>query len=369
MDREGFRNRLKQYKQAREENPGLKYWEWKDIPKYDEGTDGASEPGLWDKFTNMVNVLYNNAARKGKSFFTADQTGEVIDLSDKKISRITPDTKAVTAIYGNEFIENSADNIRTKRQFQETTDTLIGDKNIPLSNISNFYGIENGKLKAGDLSQFEDETIVIPNRAKKTGKIKKILFHNSEERQKFYEKQKADVKESQDAMIQLANEYGLGFDNEILDNLLFTRVFGNGQKEFNRRTKQGGNASDAFVERWKKARNAFFIARDKRGMGNASVITESNDTIPLFDINIPDRNKTMFADEYGHAMFVNNLYRLNEQQQNDVNVLLEQYPMYPILIDNGRYQHYQTEHPDYKTYTSYDFKRDPKNVYIIGTTK
>lgn len=39
MDREGFRNRLKQYKQAREENPGLKYWEWKNIPKYDEGTD------------------------------------------------------------------------------------------------------------------------------------------------------------------------------------------------------------------------------------------------------------------------------------------------------------------------------------------
>lgn len=37
MDREGFRNRLKQYKKAREENPGLKYWEWKAIPKYDEG--------------------------------------------------------------------------------------------------------------------------------------------------------------------------------------------------------------------------------------------------------------------------------------------------------------------------------------------
>lgn len=37
MDREGFRNRLNQYKKAREENPGLKYWEWKSIPKYDEG--------------------------------------------------------------------------------------------------------------------------------------------------------------------------------------------------------------------------------------------------------------------------------------------------------------------------------------------
>ena len=43
MDREGFRNRLKQYKQAREENPGLKYWEWKDIPKYDDGTDGVRD--------------------------------------------------------------------------------------------------------------------------------------------------------------------------------------------------------------------------------------------------------------------------------------------------------------------------------------
>ena len=43
MDREGFRNRLKQYKQAREENPGLKYWEWKNVPKYDEGTDGVRD--------------------------------------------------------------------------------------------------------------------------------------------------------------------------------------------------------------------------------------------------------------------------------------------------------------------------------------
>lgn len=43
MDIEGFRNRLKQYKKAREENPGLKYWEWKDIPKYDEGTDSVDD--------------------------------------------------------------------------------------------------------------------------------------------------------------------------------------------------------------------------------------------------------------------------------------------------------------------------------------
>lgn len=47
MDREGFRNRLKQYKKAREENPGLKYWEWKAVPKYDEG--GEVEPNKYSE--------------------------------------------------------------------------------------------------------------------------------------------------------------------------------------------------------------------------------------------------------------------------------------------------------------------------------
>lgn len=44
MDREGFRNRLNQYKKAREENPGLKYWEWKAIPKYEEGVGAVTVP-------------------------------------------------------------------------------------------------------------------------------------------------------------------------------------------------------------------------------------------------------------------------------------------------------------------------------------
>ena len=47
MDREGFRNRLKQYKKAREETPGLKYWEWKAVPKYDEG--GEVEPNKYSE--------------------------------------------------------------------------------------------------------------------------------------------------------------------------------------------------------------------------------------------------------------------------------------------------------------------------------
>lgn len=29
MEREAFRQRMQQYKQARESNPQLKYWDWK----------------------------------------------------------------------------------------------------------------------------------------------------------------------------------------------------------------------------------------------------------------------------------------------------------------------------------------------------
>lgn len=38
--RNEFRERMNQFKKAREANPQLSYWEWKAIPKYDEGTKG-----------------------------------------------------------------------------------------------------------------------------------------------------------------------------------------------------------------------------------------------------------------------------------------------------------------------------------------
>ena len=65
MDREGFRNRLKQYKKAREENPGLKYWEWKtqpaekDIPKYDEGTGSVGMPSTTSADGRTKYVYYD----------------------------------------------------------------------------------------------------------------------------------------------------------------------------------------------------------------------------------------------------------------------------------------------------------------------
>ena len=77
MDRKGFKNRMKQYKKAREENPGLKYWEWKSIPKYDEGTSGVLDK---NKVYNRVkgdligNIDYSIVDAIGQYLFNEDST-------------------------------------------------------------------------------------------------------------------------------------------------------------------------------------------------------------------------------------------------------------------------------------------------------
>ena len=40
MTRDEFRQQMKNFKKARENNPQLSYWEWKaNIPTFEEGTD------------------------------------------------------------------------------------------------------------------------------------------------------------------------------------------------------------------------------------------------------------------------------------------------------------------------------------------
>lgn len=342
-----------------------------DIPKYDEGTDGAGEPGLWDKFTNTVSVLYNNAARKVKSFFTDDQTGEVIDLTNKNMSRITPNTDRLTAIYGNEFVENNANNIRTRKNFEHTTDTLIGDNKIRLSKISNFYGIENGKLKSGNISIFDQNSTVIPNRAKNIGKVKEIIFNDplTEEQKdslKTIWQEEEDKKDIQFA--KLADSLGVDYGRNIFSKPFYGTPYSNLLKRYNA-AKHNDNEKE-FVQRFDQILKQTPTQQDiwnQLDGGGMSYVTEKNDTIPVYKTKMPTLTKNLYADEYGNSLFINNLKNLTKQQQQQVNNKLKINPMYPILIDNGRYQHYQTTLPNYNTYTSFDFARDPKNMYVIGT--
>lgn len=55
MEREAFRQRMQQYKQARENNPQLKYWDWK---KYaDGGTIDEIPPQTTSERPNILKYL------------------------------------------------------------------------------------------------------------------------------------------------------------------------------------------------------------------------------------------------------------------------------------------------------------------------
>ena len=65
MEREAFRQRMQQYKQARENNPQLKYWDWK---KYADGGTIDEDPPykLYDDAiesrNRIIEDLYSNPA-------------------------------------------------------------------------------------------------------------------------------------------------------------------------------------------------------------------------------------------------------------------------------------------------------------------
>lgn len=76
MDREMFKSRLKQYKKAREENPELKYWEWKKLPKYDGGTEKVTLKEKEDAFWRG----------------DAQKMAELVEREGDKLTYVTPES-------------------------------------------------------------------------------------------------------------------------------------------------------------------------------------------------------------------------------------------------------------------------------------
>ena len=98
MDREGFRNRLKQYKQAREENPGLKYWEFirdntdengnivstKESPIYTE--EYAKEQEQKRYAQKVVDEIKSKQRTFDQERTDTDRAGAIPYLSEKSIT-------------------------------------------------------------------------------------------------------------------------------------------------------------------------------------------------------------------------------------------------------------------------------------------
>ena len=150
MDREGFRNRMKQYKQAREENPGLKYWEWKNIPKYDEGTDEVKNNlTWWEKLkaissTGTMNLgwLFSGFGSRYKPIFSQTNVAQDSYLVDRELQQKMFENRGYTKVNNDDYgLVRKAVNNRNIPVFQKTKDAKKREDLPVLGNIHNtWYG-------------------------------------------------------------------------------------------------------------------------------------------------------------------------------------------------------------------------------------
>ena len=326
---------------------------------------------------NLIDPISNKAAYAYNYFrhnlFDVDDPAFFKDLSNKNVQRVTEDNQSgIDYILGNDFQEENQNDIRRKADFLNTSDTLLGDRKIPLSAISTYYGIEDGKLKAGTLDDFDDNTIVVPNRAKNIGKIKE--YHPVSEEYKHNKllregaKKLAEMVDDERVVTKIFDRYfkqhpekekylkqqikdWYDIDNPTKNDLIQAAY----DWDYN------NIAQDPILKDYLHLSSDLWdyalATNEKPGF----VVTENNDTIPNYQFN--EEPKGMFADENGHSVFFSGKSEDNVKQIND---FLSKYPSYPVMLDNGRYFNY-TDNNNVNEYTGGFL--DPQKGYIIGTEK
>ena len=326
---------------------------------------------------NLIDPISNRAAYAYNYFkhnlFDVDDPAFFKDLSNKNVQRVTEDNQnGIDYILGNDFQEDNQNDIRRKADFLNTSDTLLGDRKIPLSAISTYYGIEDGKLKAGTLDDFDDNTTVVPNRAKNIGKIKEYhpvseeykhnkiartgalklreMLTDSRVAEKMFDRYFKQHPEKEKYLRQKIKDWDDN-DNPTKEDLIDAAY------DFD----YDGLAKDPNISKYLGMSDNLLKYAFDRDEKPGFVVTENNDTIPNYQFN--EEPKGMFADENGHSVFFSGKSKDNVKQIND---FLSKYPSYPVMLDNGRYFNY-TNNNNVNEYTG-GFM-DPKKGYIIGTEK
>ena len=234
----------------------------------------------------------------------------LVDMTEYEIVRVGPETEGLRGIYFSDFVEEENSNhIRPAGQFRHTADTLLGDKRMPLSHFSRFYGIEDGRIKAGRLDQFADSTIVLPVRNKDYGYISRIEFRrDSRQRGWFIVRNPFEAVKYQLPLISYyPPDTGIevyGTDGELMDEP----------------TVQNAMSGKVFL-----------------------------------------------ADSLGHAVFINNLPAFDAPLLDRLNGLLAAHPMGTVIIDNGRYARFSLTRASYSEYLRQDLYRPDSCLFVVGS--
>jgi hypothetical protein len=136
--------------------------------------------------------------------FNADPTmtygDTTINLNNKNLGVGTNKSypENTTVLLGGDFIDDTNDTVKTAEEWENSTG-LYSDKELKVSDIESFYGVENGKFKVGKTGDFNKNTKIVPNRygttninkaevkdgrLRLTDKENNPIYHNTTERGK-----------------------------------------------------------------------------------------------------------------------------------------------------------------------------------------
>lgn len=327
-----------------------------------------------------------------RAFTDVVHNPEIIDLNDN-VTRVTPDTNDLSSILTNDFVEDNPNNIRYARDFINTTDTLIGDRKIPLSRISQYYGVEDGKLKIGSPGDFNPLTTIVPVRNKNVGRIYGIDEIKPNSKHRYYQGKAQEITHKiEDFLFKnygfLSHERYTEECNKVRTNIpiigsLWDTIYpySGVRKLFRKQEKamelynKDVDSNSSRMRVLKDLSNKLESVGDsvlKYQPGTSFITDRGRIDVALADFSRPGNFKTLFASPTGEgSFFAGNLFELvrNPKTRKELNKRFRENTLYPIKVDNGRYSGYQTVFPSYESYTSGDFMRDPKTMYVLGTKK
>lgn len=99
MEREAFKQRMQQYKQARENNPQLKYWDWKSTVQR-EPLDGVYEDA---RFIDQSEPRFE--LRKGQQYYANPNNLKLMKVLGKTIKVLSPIVEVVQNLFPSEEAE------------------------------------------------------------------------------------------------------------------------------------------------------------------------------------------------------------------------------------------------------------------------
>ena len=310
------------------------------------------DPSLWERLKRTYAAGLKTIDRRWDNFWNGDRQPEItkkqslvternparpfINLDKEVMIEVRPETDSVKAAYFNDFAENRGNSVRTAKAYREAKgdDRFVGDKWLPLERFSTFQGIEDGKFKTGPLEIFRDDTRVFPNRHKNTGLINEIRYHSGygqhgdAVRKEISELQDSIKSEKSDAV------FGEAYTNDKIGRFQ-NRINGLQRILDDREVGWFGHGVDGSVNPLRTTTGKKFVLGSPTGSG---------------------------------SVFIGNMSDLDAIDIDSINGIIKN-GVYPVMTDNGRYDHFIRSGATYEDYVSGDTYRNPNSMYIVGSKK